>query len=236
MQHVQRINIFIPKRVSQMSSPSVDHEHALRRSLAFLGFARLEAAATQAFAEGLSSLYSFLSLVGLISLPYQGMPYSNPQLRYALRMRPFLAISLPEVPSYDDFLSSVSFQSETDSLPGDTSVHALTILDVADQAFKTARKHFDALSKLSPDMDKASTNPTVGWWRADIRNVLRCVIVANIAVATARKALTSCAGDDGMLADELKRILKVTMKTDEAETIKGKNYHAWWIVPEISLV
>lgn len=175
----------------------------------------------------MEKFYSFLSHVDLIPAVYHDLPYSKPELRYALRMRPFLSISLPEVPSYPEFTALVSVRSAVKpgvqgSRPSTTDLNeqALNILDVAEEALKVARKEWEAISKAN-----AETARCVGcedWWRTSVKNVLRACITANIGVATAKKitANTSSTG------------LREKLKVEIMESEKG--YHAWWVVPKIS--
>ena len=96
---------------------------------------------------------------------------------------------------------------------------AFSILDVADQALKAARKDWEAISKA-----KAETSQCVGcedWWGTSVKNILRACIMANIMIATSRKTMSNVSSKD---AGE---ILKVELaKSHEL-------YHAWWIVPRI---
>ncbi len=162
------------------------------------------------------------------------MPYSTPSMRYRLRMRPFLSISLPEVPSFPEFTSLVSLRApeknnldsnsnnngSTLASQNDIKEQAFSILDVTDQALKIARKEWEAVSKANPE-----TARCVGcedWWRNSIKNVLRSCITANIMVATAKKALASTG------SKTTKDALKVEVSRTE------KDYHSWWIIPRIS--
>ena len=97
---------------------------------------------------------------------------------------------------------------------------ASSILDVADQALKAARKDWEAISKA-----KAETARCVGcedWWRTSVKNVVRACITANIMIATSKKAMSNAAFKDA------RDILIVEVaKSNEL-------YHVWWMVPRIS--
>ena len=93
------------------------------------------------------------------------------------------------------------------------------ILDAADQALRVARKDWEAISKVSAEL--ARCEGCEDWWRIGVKNVLRACIAANIAVATARKAVLN-AGNTSM---------KSVLKAEMVES--GKGYHAWWIIPRI---
>lgn len=113
---------------------------------------------------------------------------------------------------------------DTNASGDDVKEQALSILDVADQAMKAARKEWDAISKTNPET--ARCLGCEQWWKASVKNVVRACIAGNIAVATARKGLmTSSSSDDGKIA----HALRVEFPKTE------KRYHAWWIVPSISV-
>ena len=145
-------------------------------------------------------------------------------------MRPFLPLSIPEVPSYPEFSSLVSLRTpdttdvpESDASEDEIKEQALSILDVADQAMKAARKEWDAISKTN-----AETARCLGcedWWKASAKNVVRACIAGNIAVATAKKGLMASLGDDRNMEDALR------VEIPEKE----KRYHAWWVVPSLSV-
>lgn len=144
-------------------------------------------------------------------------------------MRPFLPLSLPEVPSYPEFSSLVSLRTpettDTQAVASKDEVkeQALSILDVADQAMKAARKEWDAISKTKPET--ARCLGCEDWWKASVRNMVRACIAGNIAVATAKKGLMSSSSADGNITDALRVELPE----------KEKRYHAWWLVPSISV-
>lgn len=232
IQHLERIRTFTLHRLKGIAKLTTTEKAAFSRSFSFLEFAMLEASATQSFADGLSCLFSFLAHVGLVPAPYHALPYSTPSQRYALRMRPFLALSLPEVPSYSEFASLVSLRTSetTDTMNGQSipatqaeiNAQAFSILDVADQALKVGRREWEAVSKA-----KAETARCVSfeeWWRSSVKNVLRACITANIMIATAKKALANAGSGSKNVQDVL--------KVEIAES--GQGYHAWWIVPKIS--
>ena len=140
-------------------------------------------------------------------------------------MRPFLAISLPEVPSYPEFASLVSLRASNKhegapATQGEINQQASQMLELADQALRAARKEWEAVSKVNAEAARC-----VGcedWWRLGVKNVLRACITASIMVSTS-KEIIAIAG-----SKNAKDILKVEL----AES--GKGYHPWWIVPKIS--
>ena len=140
-------------------------------------------------------------------------------------MRPFLPISLPQVPSYPEFASLVSLHTPektngTSASQGELNEQALQMLELAGQALQAARKEWEAIGKA--DAETARCVGCEDWWRTGVRNVLRACIAANIIVATAKKAMVNAGSKSA------KDLLKMGM------TQNGKGYHAWWAVPQIS--
>lgn len=157
----------------------------------------------------------------------QSYPYGTPSLRYSLRMRPFLSLSLPEVPSYDEFRALVSLQTSESGRPNikasgdERRQQALSILNVAEQAMQVARREWEAMSKQSAEA--ARCRGCEDWWKSSIRDVVRASIAGNIAVATVRKGLVASRGK------KMTDVLQVEIPAQE------KRYHTWWVVPSISL-
>lgn len=145
-------------------------------------------------------------------------------------MRPFLPLSLPDVPSYPEFSSLVSLHTpetidfqDSNASKDEIKEQALSILDVAEQAMKAARKEWDAISKTNPET--ARCLGCEDWWKASVKNVVRACIAGNIAVAAAKKGLMSSSSND----ENMKDALRVELPEKE------KRYHAWWLIPSISV-
>lgn len=184
----------------------------------------------------MAQLYSLLAHLSILPNPYGPFPYSSAPLRYALRMRPFTPLSIPEVPSFAEFeqLASLpaSGESPENCLSNDSSFpphwqsQAKNLVENADVALQSARKEWDAISRVSPS--KAGTTHCNEWWLADVKNVQRACIAANIAVKTASKAVIGL-GKAHSTTD-----LKTSLKVDMSDY--GKGYHSWWTVPKITVI
>lgn len=142
-------------------------------------------------------------------------------------MRPFLSLSLPDVPSYEEFSSLVLLQTSASREASENAAgnarreQALSILDVAEQAMKMARREWEAISKQSAEA--ARCQGCEDWWKSSIRDVIRACIAGNIAVATTRKGLAASRGKG------IHDVLQVEFPD------QGKRYHRWWVVPSVSL-
>ncbi|XDG02792.1 hypothetical protein ABKA04_002407 [Annulohypoxylon sp. FPYF3050] len=180
-------------------------------SLAYLRVTMLDAACTWEFADGLCCLYTALLRLNLIALPQR--PYSSDTLRYDLRMKPFRSISLPALPTFDEF-TRATLQPETTTYD---------LLKYAENAVGGARKGYEALSRM-PEASTFSAN-THDRWVGNIKDCLRAAIAAGVAVSTLQQALRRVGSQEDQGPLELG--LKVEMPE------MGKGYHDWWIVPKL---
>lgn len=212
-QHVHRIRTFTKRSMGFIKQPTAQQLAVFKQTLEALEFAAAEARATLAFADSLCCLYQALCISQLI--PAQALPYGTDEFRHNLRLKPFLNISLPPVPSYAERVDGVENKMQMMSLNDQgryARVHAL--LDSADISIKTASKDWSSLSKQSATA--AQCTGCESEWRQKSKDVLKSVVFAGIAVANVRKAILK-AGED-----EIKGV-KVE--------IPSTRYHDWWLVP-----
>lgn len=145
-------------------------------------------------------------------------------------MRPFISISLPEVPSYQQFAALISLRMpDKNGMYGskvkpatqlEINLQAAQMLELAEQSLKAARREWEAVSKANAET--ARCQGCEDWWKTSVKNVMRACINANIVVSTAKKALANAGTRDA----------RDVLKVETVESVKG--YHPWWIVPKIS--
>lgn len=215
--HLQRIRGFLTKEYSALRKTPKAENYRLKdvefaNAISYVNLSMLHATATQALAHSLSCLYTVLTRFKLI--PQTPHPYSTDAIRYEQRMKPFLAISLPELLPFSTFRDAVS-------QPGESSAD---LLEFAADAVARARKDFELLGKLD-----AQTARCVGsWcdeaWHKDIKDEVKSCISVSITVAMARKAVDT--------AERTKEEVKLKVECLPSE----KGYHAWWIVPKATPV
>lgn len=206
LQHTERIKTFVIHQVeARRASSRLDDatEKQLQRSLAYTRLSLLDSAVTWELSDALSCLYTVLCRLGLVKTPPR--PYSNDELRYELRMKPFAAIGLPELPTVDIFKAGV--------LQPDTSSEDL--LAYGDRALLGAKKGFEALTKLTPE--ESFSVGAHDRWLASMKNGLKSCIATGLAISALQKALQ--AGQADGLAVEVPSA--------------DKAYHGWWIVPRV---
>ncbi|KAF4969375.1 hypothetical protein FZEAL_10235 [Fusarium zealandicum] len=210
VQHTERIKSFIIRRVEESRAPSQSRYPAasrqLERSLAFTRLMLLDAAVTWELSDALSCLYTALARLKLVKVPPR--PYSNDELRYDLRMRPFAAVGLPTLPSFQEFTQGTK-QPE---------VSTLEILEYAERALLGAKKGFEVLGKFPAE--EAFSVGSHDRWVTSKKNALKSCIATGIAISALQKAVRKHQG-----SGDLK--LRAEVPTPE------KAYHDWWIVPRM---
>ncbi|KAL8833043.1 MAG: hypothetical protein Q9170_004548 [Blastenia crenularia] len=221
IQHLERIQTFVTRRLRPSKAISTSQMQRLRQCLSFLDVTLLETSATQWFAISLSKLYAVLSHCHLLAYSSKPLPYSSPELRHALRMRPFMQLSIPELPSYNEVAAATLVDSshEVDHSGQGSTIQASSFLDIAEEAAKVARKEYGAMRKI--DAGTARYASSEEWWKTSIKNTIRACIACSIAIATAKKGLQHAKPLGDML----------TVEIPEA----GKHYHDYWIVPKLSI-
>ncbi|KAG5993260.1 hypothetical protein E4U43_003559 [Claviceps pusilla] len=220
LQHAERIKTFIVRQAthphSQPSMHSSTAEQQLQRSLAFTRLSLLDAATTWELSDALCCLYAVLQRHNLIQGPPR--PYSNDQLRYDLRMKPFSPIGLPTLPTFEDYMHGTK-------QPGSSTAE---LLECADRAVTSAKRGFEALSKLSAE-DSFSVG-SYGRWIGSAKGALKSCIATGVAVSTLQKTLRKMGAAEE--EDEAAAATALAVLTAEIPTPE-KAYHEWWIVPRI---
>lgn len=211
--HVERIQAFALRSLNELrakpSAFTATQETQITRSLSFLRATLLDAAVTWELADALSNIYTLIyDRLGLLKPPPR--PYSTDELRYEIRMRPFVLIELPELPTYSEFKSSVRQLDKSNAV----------LLSTAESAVAGAKRGYEVLLKFNEK--EAFTAQSHERWLTGTRNGLKSVIQAGLAVSTLKKAETL--RDKGDIVD-----LKVEIPGPE------KSYHEWWAVPKLVL-
>ncbi|TDZ23369.1 N-alpha-acetyltransferase 35, NatC auxiliary subunit [Colletotrichum orbiculare MAFF 240422] len=218
VQHVERIKTFVVQAMknAQKQQQQQQPQHRLTpaaeaqytRTLNFIRLSLLDAAVTDSLADALSCLYTVLIRLGLVKPPPR--PYGTDELRYELRMRPFAAIGLPSLPTFEEF--SIGSRQSDASVP--------ELLDLADRAIAGAKRGSEVMSKF-PENEAFSVGSHDRWVQT-IKNGLKSCIATGLAVSMVRKALEKNGGGEG---GDLQ--IRAEVPTPD------KSYHEWWIVPRI---
>ncbi len=134
-----------------------------------------------------------------------------------------MQLSIPKVPSYAESTAatSITFGIERSGDGYSVGGQAYSILDIAEEAAKVARKEWEALGKL--DAEAARCINCEEWWRTSVKDVIRACIICSIAIATMKKGVQKAKGN------ALKDFLQAEMPEN------GQSYHDFWVVPKLSI-
>ena len=231
--------MFSLRRFRHIAKPNATQKTAFGLSFGFIDVALLKASATESFANGLfcvctfsslaivhsvnksCKLFTFLNRLEVLPTRPRASQYSNLELRYLLRMRPFMQVSLPEIPSFAEFSSLEACLETADEESAQHTEQSLSQLKSAEQAMNIARKEWEAISKL--DAETARCVGCEKWWRTSVKDAIRACIACNIAIATTKKGLLKAEGRN------MKDVLQVEVTESE------KSYHPFWTVPKVVL-
>ena len=188
--------------------------------------ASLSAAAfgTANLALALARFYTITLYLHL--LPQPPRPFSDPALRYELRMKPFLGIQPPEVPEYADFASHTQPYGAYDA--PDTKLHAdlrsgdAELWTEIDGALKAAREAFGEVKVLGAKAAKAQGVEEA--WVKDVQSELASCVAVGVAVASLKSAAGAGEGEQGE---------KDRVKIEIPEAGSGKRYAEGWVVGKV---
>jgi hypothetical protein len=207
--HLERIKGFIIRSFStshRKPETAAQKQFEYANALSFVNYSTLEATATWGLADSLSCLFTALRRLSLVPSPPR--PYSDDNMRYEVRMKPFLSIGLPELIPFEELTRVVAQPEET----------TLDLLSFATQSAMSAKKAFEALSKMSAK--EAYCQGSHDSWLNNIKGCLKSCIFTNITISVVKKAVEGAGADD-----------KVKIKVEIPPT--GKGYHDWWVVPKV---
>ncbi|KAI9716513.1 MAG: hypothetical protein M1812_005244 [Candelaria pacifica] len=207
IQHLERIRGFVTRKFKK-NKKDFRNKEAFIQALSFLNLSMLEATATQELADALTYLYTILTRLNLIPVPPR--PYSTDELRYELRLKPFLNITLPELVPFEQFQALVN-------IPDDNNAE---VLELATQAIGRARKDYELLGKMDAKTSRSLLCEED--WKKNVKDTTRACIATSIAISTIRKIIESPSGPATPA--------KIKVEIPPA----GKGYHDWWTVPKLT--
>lgn len=227
--HLDRIRTFtVAARKQDLVTSGGDRSADSKKSAAFhRSFRTLERMTTQlvaidAFAIALHALYVLLARHEVLPRAAATEAYSTDRLRYELRMKPFIPISLPELVPFEEFQKESTLEGDSDT----------TILDRATMAITEARKAWDVLLSQGAFVEdstsaarKTSSNAIEEDWKRDVKDAMRACIGASIAIETMRKALSN----NPRPSTRQPLNVEVTLP----ETGSKARWHEWWVVPQV---
>lgn len=184
---------------------------------------------------GISELSAALSkfytvLLYLHALPHPNRPFSSEELRYEIRMKPFLPLNPPEILSFSDFQAQIQPFGPYNA-PEANNFETLRTVDVGiwvhiDDNIKAAKEAFAKLKRLGASSAKAGVGGSnLTWvktvWEKEVNGLLASCVALGVAVVGVKSALK-----DGDLE-------KLGIKIEIPGIGTGKRYHEAWIVGKV---
>lgn len=217
LSHLERISHFVSAKDTEIKRGSMDAaskakateecKQALDRLYRQYSWAK----ATQLLAGTLHGIFTVLQRLGIFV--WQGPLYSSDALRYEIRMKPFLNLSIPEALSPDEFASH-------------THLADLTSQEVLTQAMTSgtsAKRAWEEIAKttwnVAPRENKGA-QVIDEKWNADVKGCLKAAIGASLCVVTLKKTISD---------EEWK--VKAAKETRLPGLDEKNRWHRWWIVP-----
>jgi hypothetical protein len=203
---LQHIETFLVDRMSGLvNSRNVRSSADCLSTQDYLHCLHVETEITMLLSEALSDLYALLSHSGLLKSARR--PFAEAQLVYEARMKPYVAVTDPPLPSLKSMESAQTVESSI--------ADAVAKIEARVPPIKA---HLAKLKTFSPQAGKYVGTETR--WKAQIKQLeTTCV-----AIFVGASLLKRTVGDGN---EELRGKLEVTIPAP------GKRYHDWWAVPQI---
>ncbi|PYH96075.1 amino-acid N-acetyltransferase subunit Mak10 [Aspergillus ellipticus CBS 707.79] len=232
--HIDRVRTFTvataKRNLTDMAAKkrgALERHAALQKSLRLLERLTTQIVAIDAFAISLHALYVLLARHHVLPTASSAQAYSSDRLRYEIRMKPFLQITLPELVPYDEYHREAMLEGDSDE----------TVLERATKAISEARKAWEATlanGAFMPEFDdEANTAPAIEEdWKRDVKDTMRACIGASIAIETVKKSLKSNA--NSAQSKDPANASSVNLRVIIPEAGSKARWHDWWIVPQVS--
>lgn len=220
--HIDRIRTFTAaarKRDLISSNSQAGSSIAFRHSFRALERLTTHLIGVDAFSIALHALYVLLARHNVLPSASSSQAYSTDKLRYELRMKPFIPVSLPELVPFEEFQREAALEGDTDA----------TVLERASKAITEARRAWETILANGAFIDNPSSATKIPAtaveedWTRDVKDTMRACIGASITIETVRKALAVKSSSESVH-------LQVVVPDIGA---KGR-WHDWWIVPQVS--
>lgn len=222
--HIDRIRAFVVAGMRRS-----DADKSFERTITVLNRHTMWLVATESFALALHALYVFFERQGVLPHAASKNSYSSARLRYELRMKPFLSISLPELLPFDKYEAMAALTGDSDA----------QTLERASNAIGEARKAWEKVLANGPflgsrDADQMIHRPAIeSDWQKDTKDSYRSCIGASVAIQRASNLLKT---NKSVSASKPKTAAAslLPIKVDIPDVDTPHRWHDWWAVPRIS--
>ena len=213
--HLGRISTFLKRNQKRAIRSKLQNSISnVNKTLDYNSALVEEAAGMYYLCIALGTLYSVLDALLLIPVPPR--PFSSPKLRYEVRMKPFLGLSIPRIIPYEEFETRSRANLKT---PKDLDGK----LQIVDNAVREAKKQFGSLQKRSAE-ELRTRGVEDSWNKGWISPCMMACIATGLAVARLQKVQREHSHDKNL---DLTGAAKVHIPGAEGR------YHPWWVVPKV---
>ncbi|KAF2156196.1 Mak10-domain-containing protein [Myriangium duriaei CBS 260.36] len=211
---------------SRREPPPAPARREICASISFLEVIASQSRARFSLASALADLYTLMMLLGLI--PYTSSERKNhslPALRHELRLKPFLPIGTPILPSHEQL------DEITTARPPETTFEE--IREEADFKLRIARTELVALRATEPE--KGRINGVETGWREEIKVLTQVAVEVAVSLATLAKVwegqgIRTLGEATSDVKEKLKKAWVVEIPAPE------QRRNVWWVVPKVAAV
>nr|OQO27945.1 hypothetical protein B0A51_04291 [Rachicladosporium sp. CCFEE 5018] len=207
---LEHIDAFLHTRSGTCSTSSPAHyADEIDAARIWISYLIADANATIAIATALSMIHNVILDHNVIKPASRS--YAQSHLVHEARMKPYLAIKSPAVPSSETFIRAGRIQELTPVILRrieETVTHAKSHLAVLKTADPVAAKHRGSEAR----------------WKLEIKQSETTCVAISVAVTVLKRTLTSASSSgETLLSDRI----ELTLPAPE------KRYHVYWVVPQL---
>lgn len=220
---LRRVEAFYSQRIIQLiRSRSLRGAQDIDDAGPYLTSLLAEAEAVASLSLALAHFYIILLYLQLLPVP--GRPFSSEQLRYELRMKPFLSLQPPEAPPFDDFKMHTQpygeFGAPNPSFRVDVGDGKSELWGELDGHLRNAREAFAEVKKMGARTARAEGVASA--WGKNMQGALASCVALGVAVVGVKDAVAKRKEGEG---------LGIRVEIPEAGT--GKRYAEGWVVVKV---
>ncbi|KAI5210436.1 Mak10-domain-containing protein [Aureobasidium subglaciale] len=219
-EHLQHIDLFLHLRQrSYRKTGDVVMAEQVATSQATISFLTTQATVTAEFASASSSLYSLLDSLHLIKPLDEKEIYSTKERRHELRMKPYLPIGTPTLPSSEEMEKATVF-------PPQTSFSAIfSTISSRLTAAKTALSGLKAVDAKVGNFRGCEES-----FKAEVQGLLGSIVATSIAVALLKKVVEEIGIKTVGDVQGKEEMVKEKVKVD---VFGEKRFSSFWPVPKV---
>ncbi|KAF2443542.1 amino-acid N-acetyltransferas-like protein subunit Mak10 [Karstenula rhodostoma CBS 690.94] len=210
------------RTVQFLRSSHFEDAQSTSEKLSFIDSEFQQATGISAFAKALHGFYTIANYLHLLPSPKR--PFSTEDLRYELRMKPFLSLQPSEVPPFEEFQAALqpygSYCDPSPSLYEDFKQVDSKLWSDIGASLKAAKDAFAKVKKYGAKESNAGGVEQA--WNKETQGMLASCIALGVAVAGLKSAVKDIEPSSG-----------VQVKVEIPPAGADKRYVEGWIVPKI---